>query len=96
MEANLYRWWRAGGWKVEYEPHLFYFPRGEKIKAYLPDFKITLGTTWYWVEAKGYWDKASREKVRLFRKYFGKIYIVNWKEYEKIREIGKKEIEGWE
>jgi len=68
------------------------------IKCYVPDFRIALyGRTWY-IEAKGKMDFASSEKIRLFKKYYKgiNIYIIDWSDYNYIRNIYSHKIKGWE
>lgn len=55
------------GIKYEYEPERFYF-RGEG-ESYLPDFYLPEYNVW--VEVKGYMDKRSLRRVKLFKKYKG-------------------------
>lgn len=55
------------GIKWEYEPQRFYF-RGEG-ESYLPD--IFLPEYNVWVEVKGWMDKRSLRRVKLFKKYYG-------------------------
>ena len=52
----------------EFEPERFYF-RGEK-ESYLPDFFLPDHNCW--IEVKGYMDKRSLRRVKLFKKYHGK------------------------
>ena len=49
----------------EFEPKRFYF-RGEK-ESYLPDFYLPDFDVW--IEVKGYMDKRSKRRIRLFKKY---------------------------
>lgn len=53
--------------KWEYEPERFYF-RGEG-ESYLPDFYLPEYNCW--IEVKGYMDKRSLRRVKLFKKYHG-------------------------
>jgi hypothetical protein len=53
------------GINFEYEPKRFYF-RAER-DSYLPDFYLTDYDCW--IECKGYMDKRSEKRVKLFRKY---------------------------
>lgn len=53
--------------KWEYEPERFYF-RGEG-ESYLPDFFLPEYNVW--IEVKGYMDKRSLRRVKLFKKYHG-------------------------
>ena len=52
----------------EYEPKRFYF-RAES-ESYLPDFYLTDYNCW--IEVKGWMDKRSLKRVKLFKKYHGK------------------------
>jgi hypothetical protein len=58
------------GIEFEYEPERFYF-RAEK-ESYLPDFYLPEYNTW--IEVKGYMDKKSLRRVKLFKKYYGAEY----------------------
>lgn len=58
------------GIKFEYEPERFYF-RNEN-ESYLPDFYLPEFNCW--IEVKGYMDKRSLRRVKLFKKYYGKDY----------------------
>lgn len=53
--------------RFEYEPKRFYF-RGEG-ESYLPDFYLPDYNVW--IEVKGYMDKRSLRRVKLFKKYHG-------------------------
>lgn len=55
------------GIKFEYEPERFYF-RAEN-ESYLPDFYLPEYNVW--IEVKGYMDKKSLRRVKLFKKYHG-------------------------
>lgn len=55
------------GIKFDYEPERFYF-RAEK-ESYLPDFYLPEFNCW--IEVKGYMDKRSERRVKLFKKYYG-------------------------
>jgi hypothetical protein len=50
-----------------YEPERFYF-RAEK-ESYLPDFYLPEFNCW--IEVKGYMDKRSEKRCKLFKKYHG-------------------------
>lgn len=58
------------GIEFEYEPERFYF-RAER-ESYLPDFYLPEYNTW--IEVKGFMDKRSLRRVKLFKKYHGKEY----------------------
>ncbi|WP_197074534.1 hypothetical protein [Geobacillus kaustophilus] len=53
-----------------YEPKRFHF-RAER-ESYLPDFYLPEFNCW--IEVKGYMDKRSLRRIKLFRKYYGKQY----------------------
>jgi hypothetical protein len=55
------------GIKWEYEPKRFYF-RAES-ESYLPDFFLPEYNCW--IEVKGWMDKRSLRRVKLFKKYHG-------------------------
>jgi len=55
------------GIAFEYEPKRFYF-QGEN-ESYLPDFYLPDYNVW--IEVKGYMDKRSYNRVRLFKKHYG-------------------------
>jgi hypothetical protein len=56
------------GISFEYEPKRFYF-RAES-ESYLPDFYLPEYNCW--IEVKGYMDKRSLKRVKLFKKYHGR------------------------
>ena len=58
------------GIDFEYEPERFYF-RGEG-DSYLPDFYLPEYNVF--IEVKGYMDKKSQRRIRLFRKYYKHKY----------------------
>lgn len=58
------------GIKFEYEPERFYF-RAER-ESYLPDFYLTEFNCF--IEVKGWMDKRSLKRVKLFKKYHGKQF----------------------
>jgi len=58
------------GIEFEYEPERFYF-RAEH-ESYLPDFYLPEYNVW--IEVKGYMDKRSLKRVKLFQKYHGAEY----------------------
>ena len=104
MEANLWRFYSQcckGIIEIEYEPKYFRFPKGAtkyNIYGYVPDFRLCDGThTWY-IEAKGYMDIYSAEKIRLFQKYYSglKLYLVTPVEYNLIKKYYSHKILGWE
>lgn len=55
------------GIAFEYEPKRVYF-RAER-ESYLPDFYLPEYNCW--IEVKGYMDKRSERRVKLFSKYYG-------------------------
>jgi len=68
------------------------------ITAYVPDFKIRNGKRVWYVETKGYMDRESLEKARLFKKYYPwlNLYFVTNREYGKIKKGYSHLIRGWE
>lgn len=68
------------------------------ILGYCPDFKITVGKHFYYVETKGYMDRMSIEKIRLFKTFYPyfKLYIVTPKEYRLITKLYANKIRNWE
>lgn len=56
--------------EFEYEPKRFYFKA--EHESYLPDFYLPEYNTW--IEVKGYMDKRSLKRCKLFKKYYGKEY----------------------
>ena len=56
------------GIKFKYEPQRFYF-RAER-ESYLPDFYLPEYDCW--IEVKGFMDKRSERRCKLFVKYHGK------------------------
>ncbi|MBL5777009.1 hypothetical protein HV436_01495 [Bacillus sporothermodurans] len=58
------------GIRFEYEPERFYF-RAEN-ESYLPDFYLPEYNVW--IEVKGWMDKRSLKRVKLFKKHYGKKY----------------------
>lgn len=58
------------GIEFEYEPRRFYF-RAEG-ESYLPDFYLPQYNVW--IEVKGYMDKRSLKRCKLFKKYCGAEY----------------------
>lgn len=56
--------------KFEYEPERFYF-RAER-ESYLPDFYLPEYNCW--LEVKGWMDKRSEKRCKLFKKYYGAEY----------------------
>jgi hypothetical protein len=69
-----------------YEPRRFYF-RVEK-ESYLPDFYLPEYNCW--IEVKGWMDKKSLRRVKLFKKYYGAEYAFFLYEKEE-RELVLKE-----
>lgn len=58
------------GIRWEFEPRRIYF-RAEK-ESYLPDFWLPDYNCW--IEVKGYMDKKSEKRCKLFRKHYGAEY----------------------
>jgi len=73
------------GIRWEYEPKRFHFWR--ERESYLPDFYLPDYNVW--IEVKGYMDRKSARRIRLFKKYYGKEY--GFLLYEAVeRELVKK------
>ena len=68
----------------DYEPKRFLFSRKHK-ESYLPDYYLPEFNCW--VEVKGYWDKRSIKRVKLFREEYPneKLVIVEAKEIERLK-----------
>lgn len=103
MEANVFRVYKYlknkhGKIDIDYEPLIFFFKSKSFVKAYIPDFRVTDENHSWFLEVKGYWDKASLEKVRLFKKDFPneKLYIIDPICYQKIENAYKDKISYWE
>lgn len=67
-EANVLRVLKAYNIPFEFEPNVFYFPIKRGTRAYTPDILLT--DTGEWIEVKGYFDDASRIKLKRFKKYY--------------------------
>lgn len=67
-EANVMRILKSYGTEFEFEPSVFYYPIKRGTKAYTPDILLT--STGEWIEVKGYFDDASRIKIKRFKKYY--------------------------
>lgn len=67
-EANVCRILKSLDIPYEFEPTVFYFPIKRGTVAYRPDILLT--ETDEWIEIKGYFDNASRIKLKRFKKYF--------------------------
>ena len=73
------------GIEFQYEPERFYF-RAEQ-ESYLPDFYLPQYNTW--IEVKGYMDKRSLRRCKLFKKHYGAdtgFFLYEEAERELIRE----------
>ena len=73
-EANFLRVLKSYNIPFEFEPMIFYFPVKRGTKAYTPD--VFLKNTGEWVELKGYFDQASRIKIKRFKKYYPDQFAV--------------------
>lgn len=84
-------------WYYEVDKFVFSSKIGVK-SAYLPDFKIFEGNKIYYVEVKGYMDRASSNKLRNMKRYYPKVEVrvVGKKEYSKIYKEFAKKIKNWE
>ena len=58
------------GIEWQYEPQRVYFR--EEHESYLPDFYLPEYNVW--IEVKGYMDKRSLRRCKLFKKHFGGTY----------------------
>lgn len=67
-ESNILRILKAWDIPFAYEPEVFPFPIKRGTRSYCPD--IHLPRTDEWLEIKGYFDDASRIKIKRFRKYY--------------------------
>ena len=67
-EANVMRVLKSFSIPFEFEPQVFYFPIKRGTRAYTPDIYLT--GTGEWIEVKGFFDDASRVKIKRFKKYF--------------------------
>ncbi len=73
MEANICRYYKYTGELSIYEHREFEFKgikRGNRF--YKPDFYLPVPNKW--VEAKGYFRKSDKTKLRRFRKYYPKEF----------------------
>lgn len=105
MEANIFRYylWLKGIGEIRevlYEPATFEFHKVRHgITRYTPDFWILeRDFSSYFLETKGYMDRASNTKIKRFRKYYPwyKLRVMKWDEYLAIAVKAKKIIKGWE
>jgi hypothetical protein len=101
MEANYARFLNFKGVKWEYEREIFTFPYHASkigITRYKPDFKVYFGKTAYYIEVKGYLDRADSEKIYLFQKYYPwlKLNFITPRQYNLIRKYYSKYIPCWE
>jgi len=101
MEANYARFMDYKGVKWEYEREILTFPHGASkigIVRYIPDFKITLGKTTYFIEVKGFMDIQDVEKIRLTKRYYPwlKLLLILPRQYQLIRYYYSKRIPNWE
>jgi len=100
MEANVFRWLKTLKYdQVEYEPELFYFEKNKfGIKGYIPDFKVSYGKKFHYIEVKGFFEKSDYQKAWLVRRDYSwiKIYFITAKEYALIKKYYSKQIRNWE
>lgn len=101
MEANYARFLNYKGVEWEYEREIFTFPPHASkigITKYKPDFKIYVGKTSYFVEVKGFMDKADAEKIRLFKRFYPwlKLFILYPRGYNIIKKYYSRNIPNWE
>jgi hypothetical protein len=74
-EADMARVFHHLGWEYEHEPRAFELvkPDGWKL-TYTPDFFVPNQNTYY--EIKGWMDKASAEKIELFRQQYPECNLI--------------------
>ena len=100
MEANVYRFLQTKKFdQVEYEPDLLYFSHNRYgIKGYVPDFKVTFGKRFYYIEVKGFMEKSDYAKIALVRRDYPwiKLYYINAEKYNLIKKNYAKQIRYWE
>lgn len=91
MEANLARLFDHLNLKWEYEKKNF----GLENLTYLPDFFLKENTL---VEAKGFWDKLSRERIKQFNDEVKdyKLYLIDYDMYYTLNKKYKHVIKEWE
>jgi hypothetical protein len=96
-EANYARFLLFTERRYLYEPCEFWFPVERGNRTYRPDFYI-LGED-RWVEVKGYLDRASKTKLKRFRKYCPNecLEIITGAFFREIQRQGvARLIPGWE
>lgn len=76
------------GIAFEFEPQRFYF-RAER-ESYLPDFYLPEFDCW--IEVKGYMDKRSEKRVRLFKKYHSESAFFLYEKEERELALSNPEI----
>lgn len=85
-EANVMRILTAYGIEFDFEPMVFTFPLKRGIRGYTPD--IFLPKTQEWIEVKGFFDDASRIKIKRFRIYhpdhFANLTVITGKKSRSI------------
>ena len=100
MEANVYRYLKTKNFDtVEYEPDLLYFkPNRFQIKGYVPDFKVSFGKRFYYIEVKGFMEKSDYQKIALVQRDYPwiKLYYINSEKYNLIKKFYSKQIRHWE
>lgn len=83
-----------------YEPEIFYFKESKNnCYAYKPDFKIINNdNSFYFVEIKGWMDKASKNKIENMGIFYPeiKLIVIDDKEYFKFKKEWQDKLKGWE
>lgn len=93
-EANVARYFKLLYGSYKYEPETFSLETTNKFYCYTPDFKV--GDTYY--EVKGYWDRKSVLKRKLFSQQYSdlKIKYIGPTEYNMIKSNYSHLIKEWE
>jgi len=73
-EADMARVFRHLGWEYQYEPQTFELSTETITLTYTPDFYVPEQETFY--EIKGWMDRASAEKLALFREQYPELNLV--------------------
>ena len=84
----------------EYESEIFYFNESQNnCYAYKPDFKvINNDNSFYFLEIKGWMDKASKNKIENMGIFYPeiKLIVIDDKEYFKFKKEWQDKLKGWE
>lgn len=74
-EADMARVFRYLGWEYQYEPQTFELVKDNGVAiTYTPDFYVPDQNTFY--EIKGWMDKASAEKIALFKEQYPECNLI--------------------